>query len=220
MYVIIIGCGNVGYHLATSLLSMGHEVLGIEKNIDLCQRITDELGSVIFHGNGSQVRVLKEAGAKRADLLIAATGNDEDNLVACQVAKKQFGTPRTVALVNHPENEPLFKLLGVDATINTVHMIASKVEESIPEHPLVHRPRLRNPNVEMVSIFIPPDAAVVAKPLEQFQLPPNSFICLVVKVEGPRLPSEELVLEAEDEVVAITVSEEEQTLYEVLTEVE
>ncbi len=220
MYIVIVGCGRVGYYLTTSVLGMGHEVLAIEKNLELCQRITDELGSVIFHGDGSQVRVLKQAGAKRADLLIATTDRDEDNLAACQVAKNLFATPRTIALVNHPENDPLFNLLGVDVTINTVRLVASRVEERIPEHPLVHRSGLRNSDTEMVSIYIPPDAAVVAKPLGEIELPPNSFICLVVKAEGPRLPSEDVKLEAEDEVLAVTVSQEEQLLYEVLTGVE
>ena len=219
MYVVIIGCGSIGHYLATALLGLDHEVLTIEKDMRICKQITEELGSVIFHGDGSRLGTLRDTGVDRADLLIATTGQDADNLVACQVAKKQFGTPRTVALVNNPANEPLFKLVGIDATINTVHLIASKIDESVPEHPLVHRPRLRNPNVEMVSIFIPPDAAVVSKALEDIQLPPNSFICLVVKTEGPRLPSNGLELEAEDEVVAITISEEEHTLYTVLTEV-
>lgn len=219
MYVIIIGCGSVGHYIATALLGMNHEVLAIEKDLAICKQVTEELGSVISHGDGSHLGLLRDVGVDRADLLIAATGKDEDNLVACQIAKKHFGIPRTVSLVNHPANEPLFKLVGVDSTINTVHLIASKVEESVPEHPLVHRPRLRNPNVEMVSIFIPPDAAVVSQSLENIQLPPNSFICLVVKNEGPRLPSNGLQLEAEDEVVAITIPEEERTLYTVLTEV-
>ena len=220
MYIVIVGCGKLGYYLANSLLSIGHEVLAVEKDPELCQRITDELGSVTFNGDGSQVKVLKEAGVKRADLLIAGTDRDEDNLVACQIAKNLFGTSRTIAMVNHPENEPLFKLVGVDVTVNNVRLIASRVEERIPEHSMVHHSVLRNPNTEMVSIYIPPDAAVVGKPLGEVELPPNSFICLVVKAEGPRLPSEDVELEAEDEVLAVTVSEEEQLLYQVLTEVE
>ena len=226
MYIVVVGCGKVGYHLTRALLAIGHEVLVIEKDPDRCESVRDELGSVALQGDGTEVRVLKEAGAARADVIIAVTTRDEDNLAICQLAKHLFNTPKTMSPVKDPQNEALFKLLGVDVTINSTHLILSTIEEEIPGHALVHLMNLKTFQVsgalqmEMISINIPPDAAVVGKPLSDIELPPNSFISLVVKHQGPVLPSEDVVLDSEDDVVAVTSPEEEQLLYETLTGVE
>ena len=223
MYVVIIGCGNVGYHLTKSLLAMGHEVLVVEKDLQRCQALQDELGSVARQGDGTNVQVLKEAGTARADVVIAVARRDEDNLATCQLAKHLFNTPKTMALVKEPQNEALFKLLGIDVTINSTHLVLSTIEEEIPGHSLVHLTNLMSLEalqMEMISINVPPDATVVGKSLDNIVLPPNSFISLVVKNQGPMLPTDDLVLDSGDEVVAVTSPEEEQVLYETLTGVE
>ena len=220
MYVMVVGCGKVGYHLTRALLAMGHEVLVVENDPHRCEAIRDELGSIAHHGDGTEVRVLQEAGAARADVVIAVASRDEDNLATCQMAKHLFDTPKTMALVKDPQNEPLFKLLGVDVTINSTHMILSAIEEEIPGHPLVHLMDLKTLQREMISLNIPSDAAVAGKPLSRIELPPNSFISLVVKGQGPFLPSDDLVLDSGDDVVAVTSPEEEQLLYQALTGVE
>ena len=222
MYIVIVGCGKVGYHLTRALLAMGHEVLVVEKDYRRCESIRDELGSVsvAFQGDGTEVQVLKEAGTARADLVVAVATRDEDNLAICQLAKHLFNTPKTIALVKDPQNESLFKLLGVDVTTNSTHLILSHIEEEIPDHTLVHLMNLKTLDMEMISINIPPDAAVVGKSLDDIELPPTSFISLVVKDQGPVLPSEDVILDSGDDVVAVTSPEEEQLLYETLTGVE
>ena len=220
MYIVVVGCGKVGSNLTRALLAMGHEIMVIEIDPRRCESLRDELGSVGVQGDGTEVPVLREAGAARAEVVIAVASRDEDNLVVCQLAKHLFNTPRTMALVKDPQNEALFKLLGVDTTISSTHMILSTIEGEIPGHPLVHLMNLKALQMELITISIPPDAAVVGKPLGDIEIPPNSFISLVVKDQGPMLPTEDLILHAADDVVAVTSAGEEQLLYEALTGVD
>ena len=220
MYIVVVGCGRVGYHLTKALLAMGHETLVIEKESHRCESLRDELGNIAMQGDGTHVQVLKEAGTGRADVLIAVANRDEDNLAACQLAKHLFNTPKTMALVKDPQNEALFKLLGVDVPINSTHLALSTIEEEIPGHALVHLMNLKDLQLEMISINIPSDAAVVGRPLRDIEIPPNSLISLVVKNHGAVLPSHEVVLDPGDDVVAVTSPDEEQLLYETFTGVE
>ena len=216
MYIVVMGYGEVGYHLARALLAIGHEVLIIERDPLRCEAIREELGSIALHGDGSEVPVQKKAGLARADAFIAA-GGDADNLAACQIAKHVFSTPKTVALVSWPENEALFKTLGVDVVINGTNMVLSTIEEELPGRSLLHLTDLKSGGKKMVSISIPQDATTVGRPLEEIELPPNSFISLLVTGDGPHLPSDDLVLHPEDEVIAVTTPDEEQLLHEMLT---
>ena len=216
MYIIVVGCGRTGYHLTRALLAMGHEVLVVERDPQRCAATSDELGSVAFRGDGTDARVLKKVGASRADVVIAVASRDEDNLAACQIAKHLFHTPKTIALVKDPRNENLFRLLGVDVSINRTHQTLSIIEEEIPGHPLVHLMNLKSLPMELVSINIPPDAAAAGMALGDLELPPNSFISLVIKESGPVTPSHGVVLDSGDDVVAVTTLDEEQLLYNTL----
>src|ERR671936_2233967 len=115
MYAIIAGGGKVGFFLGRELIEQGHEVLIIENIAERAEFIANELGNVVLRGNADEASTLADAGAERADVVVAVTGDDEDNLVVCQVAKKRFGTQRTVARINDPRNEGIFRMLGVDA---------------------------------------------------------------------------------------------------------
>lgn len=220
MYIIIVGCGKVGYHLALALLSAGHEVLAIEQDSGKYAAIVDALGSVVISGDGAEPSVLEEAGASRADALIAVTGQDDDNLVACQAAKHRFQVPKTIALVNNPENDVLFRKLGVDVVVSHTNMILSHVEEELPEHPLIHLLPLPGSDRHLVGIHVPPDAEVVGKPLDSVALPPGTLIALLSDEDGtPRLPTHGDTFHANDEVVAVTTEAEEERLLEALTRV-
>ena len=220
MYVIVVGCGRIGLHLAKALLAVGHEVTAIENDPVRCHNVADELGSVALQGDGSSLGTLREAGASRAELVIAVTDADAVNLAVCQMAKGMFNTTRTMALVKNPSHDALFRLLGVDRVINSTHLILSNIEEEVSSRALIHLLGLQRHSMDIVALSIPPDAAVVGKSVSQLVMPPNSFITLVVKDEGPTLPHEDLVLHAGDDVVAVTVPDEEQALYETLTGVE
>ena len=220
MYTVIVGCGRIGFNLAKALIAVGHEVTVIEDDQYRSQKITDELGSMVIQGDGSSITTLKVAGVSRADLVIAVTQSDEVNLAVCQMSKAVFNAPKTMALVKNPAHAALFRLLGIDSVINSTHLIISNIEEEAPNRPLVHLLNLQRHNMDIVALSIPPDAAVVGQPLSQIDLPPNSFITLVVKDEGPFLPEENLVIEAGDDLIVVTITNEEQALYEILTGVE
>ena len=217
MYILVIGCSEVGYHLTKALLAAGHEVVVVEKSQVRCELLTEELGSVALQGDGTDQMTLKRAGAGRADVLVAATDRDETNLVACQLAKHVYQTGRTMALIKDPKNETIFQILGVDAVVNSTHLILESLEERIPGRPLLRLMNLRSSSMELVSITIPEDAGVLGQRLGQVELPPRSFISLVVKASGVERPSADLVLEAEDEILAVTPSGGEQTIYDILT---
>ena len=217
MFALIVGCSEVGYHLTKALMVAGHEVLVVEKDYARYRMLTDELGGIALHGDGSDERTLQEAGAARADVFFALTGRDETNLVACQLTKHVFKTPRTMALIRDPKNEPVFHLLGVDVVVNSVHLLQAYLEEGIPGRPMVHLRDLPQPGTALVSVSIPGESAIVGRRLSELELPPHSLICLVIKRGGPQLPSSTLVVEAEDELVAVGMTEDQQLLYDILT---
>src|SRR5439155_5065118 len=118
VFVLVIGGGKVGYYLTKELIDSGHEVVLMEKDRDRANQIADEVGSIVISHDGCEGKYLAEAGANRADIVAAVTGDDEDNLVICQMAKHHFDVPRTIARVHNPKNEELFKHLGVDELIS------------------------------------------------------------------------------------------------------
>jgi trk system potassium uptake protein TrkA len=217
MYILVVGCGRIGFHLTKALLAVGHEVTALESETHRCKYVTHELGSVSMHGDGTTIETLKEAGAGRADLVIAVTDTDEANLAVCQLAKEAFNAARTMAVVKNPSHEALFHLLGVDTVINSTHLILSNVEEEVPARPLVHLLNLQRHSLDIITLSIPADADAVGKAMGQLILPPNSFVTLVVNDEGPHIPHDDLVLSAGDDVVVVTAPDEEQALFETLT---
>lgn len=220
VYIVIIGCGNVGFHLTQALLYAGHEVLVVEQNTQRYTNVVDALGSVAICGDGSESAVLEEAGAARADALIAVTGNDESNLMACQVAKYHFMVPKTISLVNNPENHSLFESLSVNVIVSHIAMILTHVEEELPDHPLVHLLEIQGSERRLVAIHIPPDAKVIGKSLGSVDFPPGVLISLLVPANGePTLPTVDSVFHPHDEVIIVTNSSAEAPLLDVLTQV-
>jgi trk system potassium uptake protein TrkA len=217
MYVIVIGGGKVGYYLANALLGQGHEVLVVEKDPARTEFICSELGSVCVRGDGCEVATLTEAGTGRADMFIAVTGDDEDNLVACQVAKHKFSVPRTVARINNPKNEAIFKELGIDVPVSSTKIILESIAEEVPTHPVTHLLDIRDKGLEIVEVKIPPDAKTVGKEIRELSLPPESRLFLIIpKQEKPQVPTASTVLQAEDQIVAITTPESEEALRKAL----
>ena len=205
MYIVVIGGGRIGYHLTKALLAEGHEVLVVEKTAALCQIINEELGSVCFRGDGCEAAILEEIGTGRADMFIAVTGDDEDNLVACQVAKHKFNVPRTISRIRNPKNEALFKKLGVDVTVSTTNIILESIEKEVPTHPLTHLMETRDKGLELVGIKITPQSKSLGKQVKDVRLPPDCILALIIrKSRKPTLPTENTVFENEDEIIAIT----------------
>jgi trk system potassium uptake protein TrkA len=219
MYIVIVGAGNVGYHLAKAVLSKGHEVLLIDRDAATLERIEDELGSIGLKGDGCEANTLEEAGTARADLFVAVTDQDADNLVACQIAKHRFKVARTIARMSDLKNEPLFKKLGVDVTVSSTILILQYIESQTSKPRLLTRLAvLRGSDREIVDVKIPPTSAVVGRKIRDISLPQNSLIILLIRRdERIQLPTSTTALEAGDRVVAVSDRTLEEALHQALT---
>jgi trk system potassium uptake protein TrkA len=217
MYIIVVGGGKVGYYLTKSLLEEGHEVLVIEKDPRKCAMLTDELGTNVLQGDGCEAAVMAEAGMGRANVVVAVTGDDEDNLVVCQVAKHKFNVPRTIARINNPKNERIFHRLGIDVTVSSTKLILSQIEQVIPSQSLVHLLALRGVGVNFIELEIPPDSPALGRPLRELGIPDDCILPLVIR-EGKEaiIPYGDTVLKAKDQVIAVTSETSEQTIRRIL----
>jgi len=219
MYVIVIGGGQVGFHLARALHRAKHEVLVIERDAAVCQAIEDELGSgTALHGDGCETSTLTEAGTNRADTFVAVTGDDEDNLVACQVAKHKFAVPRTISRMHNPRNETLFRKLGIDITVSSTSIILEHIEHEIQVNPLLHLIAIRNRGMEIVAMTVPETSRAANHRIRDIAIPADANILLVIRGEyKPIVPDTETVIEAGDQIVALTSAEAESELNTALT---
>lgn len=220
MYIIVAGGGKVGYHVTKQLLAQGHEVVLIEMDRAEAQRIADELGSVVIPQRADEGRWLAEAGVERAEVVIAATGDDEDNLIICQLAvlmaSKGGHKPRTVARVNHPKNEAVLKRLGVDATVSTTSVMLALIEEQLSTHPAVHLMTLRQAGIELMEFIIPASSPAVGKPLGELELPPGVTLPLIQRAGETVRPDPQTMLTGEDTVIALLPIEHEGALRDLL----
>jgi trk system potassium uptake protein len=212
MYIIVAGGGKVGFYLARELIVQGHEVLLIEKSASRCEVIAAELGNVVQRGNADEASVLADAGTNRADVVVAVTGDDEDNLVICQVAKRRFSVPRVIARINNPKNEGIFRILGIDGTVSSTDLILSVIEQEIPEQALVPLLRLRHADVEVVDITLPKDSTLEGVALRELRLPAESLIAFVIRGGESIFPTGATTLKSGDEILALTRPKYEEEL--------
>ena len=204
MYIIIAGGGKVGRSLTETLVNDGHEVLLIEKNAVKVEQHTEQLGGVVVQGDACEVQVLSDAGAGRADVLIAVTGDDEDNLVCCQIAKRKFGISRVIARVNNPKNENIFRALGIDSPVSHTKALLEAINQELPSSTLRHLYNLRDGRQELISTVIGPDSPVVNQPLSAIKFPAGSLPVLLVR-DGKRQDlMANTVLSNNDELVLLT----------------
>jgi trk system potassium uptake protein TrkA len=221
MYIIVIGGGRLGYYLLKALLSEGHEVLVLEKDARICKTITDELGSVCFRGDGCEAATLAEVGTGRADMFVAVTGDDEDNLVACQVARHKHNVPRTIARIRNPKNAVLFKKLGVDVTVSSTDLILEAIEREVPTHPVTQLLTLEEKGLVIVDVKISPESATVGKTVKDLSLPRESKLALIIPAEGSAyVPVAGTILQAGDQIIAITPPESKEALRAALRGIE
>ncbi|MFH1640873.1 MAG: TrkA family potassium uptake protein, partial [Candidatus Omnitrophota bacterium] len=183
MYIIIVGAGKVGYFLAKRLCAGQHTVIIVEKDKALCERIARELGALVVHGDGCDLRLLEEAGVARADVLAAVTGDDEDNLIICQLAKERFNLQRTVGRVNNPDTEHTFSELGVDVPIDSTTIIAKIVEGEVSFSDFVNLMSFQRGKLAIVRLDLPEDSPVINKEIKQIQLPSDSVLVSIVRGE-------------------------------------
>lgn len=185
----------------------------MEKDASICEAINDELGSVCLRGDGCEATTLAEAGTGRADMLIAVTGDDEDNLVTCQLAKHKFNVSRTIARIKNPQNETLFKKLGIDVTVSSTNIILENIETEVPTHPLTHLLTIRDQGLELVEVKIPAEATAVGKTVKELALPPGTVLSLIIpEKRKPVVPTDTTLIQAGDQVIALITPEAEEAL--------
>ena len=214
MKVVVAGGGAVGRHLSADLAERGHQVTLIDQN----HAALDKAGShgdaiKLIHGDACEPWVLEEAATSQADVAVAVTGDDEDNLVISLLAKQEFGVPRVLARVNHPNNEWMFtEQWGVDDLISPPHIITSLVEEAVTVGDLVRILPLEGGRVSVVEIKIPQDSGRTGIPLADLALPADSAILALVREGHVILPQPETILAAGDEVLAVASPQAEAEL--------
>ena len=213
MFVLVVGGGKVGYYLTKELIENGHEVVLMEKDRVRASQIADEIGSVVVPHDGCEGKYLAEAGANRADIVAAVTGDDEDNLVICQMAKHHFDVGRTIARVNNPKNERLFKHLGVDELISPTRMVLGSIEQDIPVHELLHLAALGEGELELIEAHLQAGSPAVGRAPKDLDIPEGCSLFAYIR-EGVALPLRpDTVLREGDKVIAIGKTECEQLLH-------
>src|SRR6187401_2611767 len=213
MFVLVVGGGKVGYYLTRELIQSNHEVVLMEKERTRASQIADEIGSVVIAQDGCEGKYLHEAGANRADIVAAVTGDDEDNLVICQMAKHHFDVPRTIARVNNPKNERLFRHLGVDEIISPTRMILGSIEQDIPVHELLHLAALGEGELELIEAHLQSGSPAIGRAPRELDIPDGCSLFAVIRdgVASPLRP--DTVLREGDKVIAIGKQECEDLLH-------
>jgi trk system potassium uptake protein TrkA len=189
----------------------------IEENRSKVDTLSLEFHESIMLGDGSAVEVLREAGANRADVVVATTGNDEDNLVICQITKLMFLRPRTIARVNNPRNEELFAGLGVDASVSATKIINAMIQEQVKAGDMmIPLLTLKAGDVEIVEVELTRSSHIVKKKIKDLSLPPGSIFIAVIRGEEVIIPYGETEFQPEDKVLALVKRTSEQALREML----
>lgn len=216
MYIIIVGGGKVGHSLAKHLFKDKHTVVLIDKDKKVCSSLAEILDCVVICGDGCEPVILEEAKIDRADVVVAVTADDEDNLVICQIAKEKFKVRRTVARVNDPGNEHTFSELGIDVPIDATSILAKIIEEETSFTDFVNLMSFKRGKLAIVRVDLPEDSPVINKTLQEIVLPENSVLVSVIRGNEVIVPKGNTVLRAQDDVVALTTIENEQQLLNAL----
>ena len=217
MYVLIAGGGKVGSNLARTLIRTGHEVTLIEQQPDKFDMLEAEFEHQVHKGDATELYVLERAGIRRPpDIVVAATGDDEDNIIICQLARERYGVEQVIARVNDPRNQAYFDLLGIAPTVSATRSIMALIEHEVPEHGLIQLLELKKENLEIVEVTVDDKSNCAGKTIRQVQLPPGSRVISVVRNGKASIPDETMQLVPGDSVLAILEPGKEDELRRVL----
>src|SRR6185312_8157951 len=202
MYLLIAGGGKVGSNLARGLIRDGHEITLIEQRDSRYAVLEAEFEHQVHKGDATELYALERAGIERPpDIVVAVTGDDEDNVVICQLARDRYGVPNVIARVNDPRNQPYFDLLGISPTVSATASIMALIEHEVPEHGLIHLLELRKENLEIVEVSIDKDANCKGKRVRALRLPEGARLISVVRDGKAEIPDDETQLQAGDQVL-------------------
>jgi trk system potassium uptake protein TrkA len=203
MYAIIAGAGKVGRNLARELIGKEHEVTLIESSREHYLALEDDFEHAVQYGDATELWVLERAGIQRADLVIAVTGDDEDNMLVCQVAKEKYLCDRIIARVNNPRNYQHFKLLGIQPAVSATDLILRLIEHEVPRYGLVHLLALEEERLEIIELEVNEDAPTVGERISDIALPEGSLIISVLREGAGFVPKPDTVIHAGDEVLLV-----------------
>jgi trk/ktr system potassium uptake protein len=217
VFLLIAGGGKVGANLARTLIRSGNEVSLIEQRDSRYQMLEVEFEHQVHKGDATELYILERAGIQRPpDVVVAVTGDDEDNVIICQLARDNYGVETTIARVNDPRNQPYFDLLGISPTVSATASIMGLIEHEVPEHGLIHLLELRKENKEIVELTVGRGALCAGQEIGQVALPKGSKLILVVRDGKAEVPDDSMVLEEGDSVLAILEPGKEDELRRVL----
>jgi trk system potassium uptake protein TrkA len=203
MYVVIAGAGKVGWNLARELIAKDHEVTVIESERSRYLTVEQELEHAIQYGDATELWVLERAGINRADLTIAVTGDDEDNLLICQLAKEKYLCERIIARVNNPRNRQYFELLGIQPAVSATDLILRLIEHEVPSYGTVHLLDLRDEQLEIIEVEVPEGSPVIGQRVSEIALPEGSLIISILRQGRGFVPKADTVIEDGDEVLLV-----------------
>jgi trk system potassium uptake protein TrkA len=206
MKVLIAGGGKTLYFLCRNFTAKGYEVVIINRDREECVQLARQLPAMVVCGDGSDATVLKEAGAMGADVVLAITSNDQDNLVICQLASIQFGVPRVLALANDPDNTEVFEKLGVSA-FSTTHIVGSLIEQRASLEQIINLLPVGEGRVNVTEIMLDAGSPVAGMLLKDIALPENALVAVVIRDNQSIVPRGANDLRAGDRVVLITLPE-------------
>lgn len=216
MFAVLAGGGKVGYDLAKALVETGHEIVLIEKSPQKAKIIADELGEIVFEGDACEMMTLHQVGMNRADVAVAVTGEDEDNLVFCQLAKEVFKVKKSIARVNNTKNEKIFKALGIDHVINATSIIFHLIEEGMEAVPIISLFPLLEGGVELVEVRLNQASRVVGKTIKELKVEQDFVFIAVIRNHQIFFPKGSTRFQAGDVVFALTHPGKEALLKKVL----
>ena len=217
MYAIVVGGGKVGLNLTRELIAKGHEVTLVECSRTRYLAIEDELEHSAQYGDGTELWVLERAGIQRADLVVAVTGDDEDNMLVCQVAKEKYRCDHIIARVNNPRNYSHFKLLGIQPVVSATDLILRLIEHEVPRYGLVHLLALEEEGLEIIELEVAPESPVVGRPLAELSMPDGSLFISVLRDGSGFVPKADTVIDAGDRVLLVLEPGLEETVTAYLT---
>jgi len=203
MYVIIVGAGKVGWNLARELIARDREVTLIESDHHRYRIVAEELEHAVQYGDATELWILERAGIQRADLVIAVTGDDEDNILICQVAKEKYGVERIVARVNNPRNLQHFKLLGVQPAVSATDLILRLIEHEVPEYGLVQLLALEEEHLEIIELEVLAGSRAAGRTVQEVSLPDGALIISVLRGGRGFVPKADTVIQPGDQVMLI-----------------
>jgi trk system potassium uptake protein len=203
VYIIIVGAGKVGWNLARELLDRENEVTVIEADRRRYLTVEQELEHNIQYGDASELWVLERAGIQRADMVIAVTGDDEDNMLICQVAREKYMVERIIARVNNPRNLQHFELLGIKPSVSATDLILGLIEHEVPEYGLVTLLDFPEERLEIIEMLLEKDSKVAGKRVGDLQMPEGSLLISVLREGRGFVPGPDTVLEPGDEILAV-----------------